>query len=133
MASFCPGVVQKKNTDLWIRHFEDQAKTGASERTFLNRRYISVCDSSGIQSVGPSSATGSAQPPVVAPVEQAVAQAAAEVQRDKTSLEREAIEKQLKLGARPALPCAPFSAGGGGAARLKKRRKQVLVPRDIFS
>lgn len=129
MASLCLDVT-KKDVDIWIKHFEEQAKRGASERTLLNRHYISVCDRSVSKplSSGPS---GVAQPPIVAPVEQVFAQAAAEVKREKTAFQQEQIERDLSKTTKLSAQCSRVPPGS--RVPLKRRRKQIRVPHDIFS
>ena len=140
MASLCP-VLKRVDAGAWTRHFEDQAKEGASERAFLNRHYIILHDLRGgaVSPVVSSEVSSVAQPPIVAPVEQAAAQAAEEVKREKTDVEQETIQKDLsrsiKAGQHSRLPVSISRGGSAGSSGIpcKRRRKQILVPRDIFS
>ena len=112
-----------KKIDLgpWIKHFEEQARGGSSVRAYINRHYIivpgggrgfedkNICDlNSGDIST----------PAVVAPVEQGIEQAEAEVKREKVGEEKHKLVKEF---------------GNTVIYSNKKCRKQRLVPKDIFS
>ena len=124
---------QKIELGPWIRHFEDQAKGGVSARAFVNRHYIVVTPGGDVPtatSCGKSLADS--LPPVVAPVEQGIEQAEAEVKREKVVQEKDLFVRDLGISALGSV-CKKQKLGVPRTKLKKQCRKQRLVPRDIFS
>ena len=96
----------------WIKHFEEQAETGGSSRSFTNKHYI-VIKSNGVFSKDQREVNdknlmktkynnSKSLPPIISPIKQSIDQAREELNREKEELthvkKNTVVKKREKTG-----------------------------------
>ena len=124
---------KKLDVSPWIKHFEEQAKGGASLRSYINRHYI-VVSGVGTQTSGFECVSGDGGheiPPVLAAVEQGIEQAEEEAKREKVIDEKEKLVKHFEKDSGEAL-CKKRRLSHT-YVKPRRCRKHKIVAHDILS
>ena len=117
----------------WVRHFEEQAVKGSSQRSTSNRHYIIVQPVPEKNIEEKKTSSGSSEVSVVSPVEQTVQQAEEEVKREEGGSKVKAeVESNLYSSSKGGKN-NHFKRKFGDLRKISGKRKKKRIINDIFA